>query len=141
MKYTEKQSREFENLVHIMIIMRTFMLFGIVTTLTLFVACGKNTIEPDGNTSDEITIDSLTANYLTVKAWDSTTITCYAQGVDLIYSWECDHGNFNGEGTQIKYAAGECCVGVNTITCTISNDSGKVSEDIQIEVTSYFGGK
>jgi len=109
--------------------------------MTLLVACEEKPIDPIENTTNEITIDSLTANYLSIKAWDSTTINCYAQGENLIYAWNCDHGNFNGEGTQIKYAAGECCVGTNTITCTVSNETGEVSEDILIEVTSYFGGK
>lgn len=106
----------------------------------LFLACEqeKDTILEDS--TDEITIDSLTASVYTVKAWDTTTITCYANGFDLIYAWECDHGNFNGGGTNIKYAAGECCVGLNTITCTVSNKTGQVSRNIQIEVTSYFGG-
>ena len=102
------------------------------------IACEKENISE--NTTDQISIDSLKASFYTVKAWDSTTINCYATGIDLIYAWECDHGNFNGGGTQIKYAAGECCVGLNTITCTISNELGQVSEDIQIEVTSYYGG-
>lgn len=108
----------------------------------LFFACEKDK-EDDiivEDTTDKISIDSLTATFLTVKAWDTTTINCYATGVDLIYAWECDHGNFNGSGTQIKYAAGECCVGINTITCSVSNHLGQVSKNIQIEVTSYFGG-
>lgn len=104
----------------------------------LFLACNKENEDRIGDTTDQISIDSLTATLYTVKAWDTTTIICYASGVDLIYAWECDHGNFNGSGTQIKYAAGECCVGLNTITCTVSNDFGQVSKDIQIEVTSYY---
>lgn len=91
-----------------------------------------------GNTTDQITIDSLKASLYTVKAWDTTTITCYARGDSITYSWECDHGNFNGSGIQIKYAAGECCVGVNTITCAVSNTSGQVSDTVKIHVTSYY---
>jgi len=91
--------------------------------------------------TDHVIIDSLTASFYTVKAWDTTTISCYARGENLVYGWECDHGNFNGSGTQIKYAAGECCIGLNTITCTVSNDSAQVSKDIQIEVTTYFDWK
>lgn len=117
--------------------------FVILLILALvFFACDKEN-EGDSkvdNTTDEISIDSLTASLHTVKAWDTTTINCYATGLDLIYAWECDHGNFNGSGTQIKYAAGECCIGLNTITCTVSNHLGQVSKDIQIEVTSYYGG-
>jgi hypothetical protein len=92
--------------------------------------------------SNEITIHSLVASHNPVKAWDTTTISCFATGDDLIYKWECDHGNFNGSGVQVKYAAGECCVGTNSITCTVSNHTGEVSKVIQIVVTSYFeGGK
>lgn len=103
-------------------------------------SCDKKDSDSGTNTTDKIIIDSLTASHYTVKAWDTTTITCYATGQNMIYAWECDHGNFNGGGTQIKYAAGECCVGINTIICTVSNETGHVSEPIQIEVTSYFGG-
>lgn len=104
----------------------------------LFFSCGKNNDDIIEDTTDQISIDSLTASFYTVKAWDTTTINCYATGIDLVYAWECDHGNFNGSGTQIKYAAGECCVGINTISCTVSNEFGQVSDDIQIEVTSYY---
>lgn len=102
-----------------------------------FVACQKNNIN-DIDTTDKISIDSLIASFYTVKAWDTTTITCFAGGDSITYGWECDHGNFNGSGHQIRYAAGQCCIGINTITCTVSNNSGKVSEEIKIEVTSYF---
>ena len=117
---------------------KLFIFIGIIS-IGLLLACQKS--DPiDKKVSDEIFIDSLTASFKTVKAWDTTTIQCYARGNLLTYSWECDHGNFNGSGTMIKYAAGECCVGMNTIICTISNSSGQVSKPIKIEVTSYFGG-
>ena len=108
--------------------------------ILIFATCQKQD-NPTQNTTDKIAIDSLLASHYSVKAWDTTTITCYATGDSLVYSWECDHGNFNGRGTQIKYAAGECCVGTNTITCSISNRMGKVSEQIEIEVTSYHDSK
>lgn len=117
--------------------MKYILLFVIIINTGFFVACHKNNID-EGDTTDLISIDSLTATLYTVKAWDTTAITCYAKGDSIIYSWECDHGNFNGSGRQIKYAAGECCIGINTITSTVSNSKGKVSEQIKIEVTSYY---
>lgn len=113
-----------------------YLLFILVIILGAGSCQKNNDIKED--TTDKISIDSLTANYKTVVAWDTTTITCYATGDSLIYSWECDHGNFNGSGTHIKYAAGECCVGINTITCSVSNYLGVVSDEIKIEVTSYY---
>jgi hypothetical protein len=113
-----------------------------VFLILLFVifACQKEKDQNPDNTTDQIILDSLVASHYTVKAWDTTTITCYAHGTDLVYGWECDHGNFNGSGMQIRYAAGECCIGLNTITCKVSNETGQIVRDIQIEVTSYFGG-
>ncbi|OYT12454.1 MAG: hypothetical protein B6I19_09755 [Bacteroidetes bacterium 4572_114] len=120
--------------------MKKFNFSLLLIIVLLAFACEKGPDEIIENT-DYITIDSLTATFYTVKAWDTTTITCYARGENLVYGWECDHGNFNGSGNQIKYAAGQCCIGLNTITCTVSNDSSQVSRDIQIEVTTYFDWK
>ena len=118
-------------------IFRSF--YGCLLVVAVITACEKE--KDKGALSDSIRIDSLTATFDTVKAWDTTTITCYASGVNLEYEWECDHGNFNGSGTQIKYAAGQCCIGTNTITCTISDSTGYDEEQIQIVVTSYYDGK
>ncbi|MCB2218749.1 MAG: hypothetical protein KQI35_00025 [Bacteroidetes bacterium] len=120
--------------------MKVKYIIVITTIFSGLIACEKDKDQKPSDTTDQITIDSLIASLYSVKAWDTATITCYANGIDLVYSWECDHGNFNGGGTQIKYAAGECCIGLNTITCTVSNETGQVTKDIQIEVTSYFGG-
>ena len=116
--------------------MKHIVLF-VIFFIFFLASCHKNNIN-EGDTTDLILIDSLKATYYVVKAWDTTTITCYAKGDSIIYSWECDHGNFNGSGHQIKYAAGECCIGINTITSTVSNSTGKVSEEIKIEVTSFY---
>jgi len=113
--------------------------FGCLLVFAVITSCEKE--KDKGTPSHSIRIDSLTATFDTVKAWDTTTIFCYATGAHLVYEWECDHGNFNGSGTQIKYAAGQCCIGTNTITCTISDSTGYDEEQIQIVVTSYYDGK
>ncbi|MDZ7741105.1 MAG: hypothetical protein U5Q03_04975 [Bacteroidota bacterium] len=122
------------------VITNYLIIAGMLLVLLASISCSKQNDDSPQNISDDIKIDSLIATHHTVKAWDTTTITCHASGTKLTYTWECDHGNFNGGGDQIKYAAGECCVGINTITCKVSNESGYVSENIAIEVTSYFGG-
>jgi hypothetical protein len=115
----------------------TFYLLSIVLIIIHLAGCKKEEIK-GGNTTDQISIDSLKASLYTVEAWDTTTITCYARGDSITYSWECDHGNFNGGGLQIRYAAGQCCVGLNTITCTVSNKEGIVSDTVKINVTRYI---
>jgi len=120
--------------------MRFLKLVALLSIAAFLWDCHKEKDNRPDIPSNAISIDSLVATHYSVKAWDTTTITCYATGANLEYAWECDHGDFNGSGKQIKYAAGQCCVGINTITCKVSNETGHVSENIHIEVTSYFGG-
>ncbi|MFH2142727.1 MAG: hypothetical protein ABIJ97_09910 [Bacteroidota bacterium] len=117
-------------------ILNYHFLVVIVLTAVLIFSCKKKE-EPDV-TSDQIKILSLTASINPVKAWDTTFITCEAEGEYLIYTWDYDHGYILGDGPTVKYAAGECCVGVNTITCKVSNVTGSVSDTIKVTVTSYF---
>jgi len=113
----------------------------IIICLSLFLfgafSCTKD--ENNNQTSNEIKIISLTASDTIIKAWvDTTHIQVTATGDSLVYAWEANHGAISGKGSAVKYAAGQCCVGLNTISCTVSNRSGKVSSSIKIRVKSYF---
>lgn len=114
--------------------MNRYFLFGILTLVFMWSCSDKENVPP----SDSIKIISLTASLNPVKAWDTTVITVVAEGDSLQYGWEANHGNFRGGGTQIRYAAGECCVGLNTITCRVFNSTGEVSDTVMVRVTSYF---
>jgi hypothetical protein len=102
--------------------------------ILLLGACSK---EDPANTAGDIAITALTASLRVVEAWDTTLITVEATGSDLQYGWEANHGDITGSGKTIKYAAGECCVGLNTITCRVFNSTGEVSDTIMIRVTPY----
>jgi hypothetical protein len=105
-----------------------------------FVSCSKEEDLPDD--TGAIKIISLSATDTSVKAWtDSVYIQVVAKGDKLQYKWKSNHGTLFGSGTQVGYTAGECCVGLNTITCTVYNDTCSVSKDIYIRVTSYFDHK
>ncbi len=115
--------------------MNRAIIFVLILTLFVF-SCSK---EKNEKTTGDIHIQSLTASSLKVKAWDTTLITMEATGSNLQFAWEANHGDFKGSGKTVKYAAGECCVGLNTITCRVFNDTGEASDTIMIRVTSYFG--
>lgn len=90
----------------------------------------------------QVKIISLTATDSVLKAFiDTTLVIVRAEGERLNYEWTCNHGALRGSGDTVKYAAGECCTGLNTITCRVYNDSSSVSRDINIMVTSYFENK
>jgi hypothetical protein len=111
-------------------------LFALIILITMMLwACSK---KDENKPSDSIKIVSLTASLNPVRAWDTTVITVEAIGDSLQYGWKANHGNFKGSGKSIHYAAGECCVGLNTITCRVFNNTGEVSDTIMIRVTSYF---
>ncbi len=106
--------------------------------IMLAFSCKKSKEDP---TSGDIKIYSLNASVNPVKAWDTTLITIDATGKNLQFGWDANHGSIVGSGQQVKYAAGQCCVGLNTITCRVFNETGEASDTIMIRVTSYFGPK
>lgn len=114
--------------------MRT--IFILLIALTIFAgSCSKEKTEI---TAGDIQIQGFSATLLKVKAWDTTVISMQATGSNLEYAWEANHGDIKGSGPTIKYAAGECCVGLNTITCRVFNNTGEVSDTIMIRVTSHY---
>lgn len=116
---------------------KTVILF---ITLITYTACQKDEHVPSDN--GQVKIISLTATDSVLKAFiDTTLVIVRAEGERLNYEWTCNHGALRGSGDTVKYAAGECCTGLNTITCRVYNDSSSVSRDINIMVTSYFENK
>ncbi len=111
------------------------MIILLVLSTLILVSCSKATTE---KSAGDIRLQSLTATLNPIEAWDTTIITVEATGSNLQYGWEANHGDFRGSGKTIKYAAGECCVGLNTITCRVFNDTGEVSDTIMIRVTTHY---
>lgn len=87
----------------------------------------------------DIRIQSLTVSANPIKAWDTAWITMEATGSGLNYHWEANHGDITGSGNRVKYAAGQCCIGLNTITCRVFNETGEVADTVMVRVTSYYG--
>ena len=108
-----------------------FMFFASATICS----CSKGKEE---KSTGDIRIQRLTATLNPIEAWDTTMITIEATGSNLQYGWEANHGDFKGCGKTVKYAAGECCVGMNTITCRVFNDNGELSDTIKIRVTTHY---
>lgn len=102
-----------------------------------FISCDKETDKPTDTGAIEIV--SLTVSDTSLIAWiDTADIVVMATGNNLAYEWSCNHGTLRGSGTNVSYTAGQCCVGLNTITCRVYNESSSTSKDINIRITSYF---
>lgn len=112
---------------------KIFVIFIVLSVSVI--ACSK---KKDTMPSADIKILSLTATVNPVKAFDTTVITMEAIGDSLQYSWKANHGKLKGSGKEIKYSACESCIGLNTITCTVFNYTGEVSDTVMIRVYSYW---
>lgn len=107
--------------------------------LTIY-SCQKADDVPVDNGT--VKIISLTTNDSMLKAYvDTALVAVVATGDNLKFEWTCNHGTLRGSGDTVKYAAGQCCIGLNTITCRVYNDSTSVSKDINIRITSYYDNK
>jgi hypothetical protein len=100
--------------------------------MALMAACSK---KENTNPSGDIKILSLTETVNPVVAYDTTVITVVATGENLQYGWVANHGKIKGSGSTIKYSACYSCIGLNTITCRVFNETGEVSDTIMIRVT------
>jgi len=106
--------------------------------MVVIAACSK---KENTNPSSEIQIVSLTATANPVMAYDTTVITVVATGNNLQYGWVANHGKIKGGGTTIKYSACQSCIGLNTITCKVFNETGEISDTIMIRVTPWHNIK
>jgi len=103
-----------------------------------FWACSKKN---DATLSENIKIISLTSTLNPIMAYDTTVITVKATGENLQYGWVANHGRIKGSGKSVRYSACITCIGHNTITCRVFNDTGEVSDTIMIRVTPWHTKK
>lgn len=115
---------------------RIFIILAIVV-FGLWACSKKNEATP----SDSIKIISLASTVNPVMAYDTTVITVEATGANLQYGWVVNHGRIKGSGKSVKYSACISCMGLNTITCRVFNDTGEVSDTIMIRVTPWHPKK
>ncbi len=114
---------------------RIYFVFAVV--LFFFWACSKKS---ETAPSENIKIVSLTSTLNPVMAYDTTVITVEATGENLQYGWVANHGRIKGSGKTVKYSACITCIGHNTITCRVFNETGEVSDTIMIRVNPYHQG-
>ena len=107
--------------------------------LTFFSSCDKDGTSNNLQTEMPV-IDSLITNStrITYGGDNPAILKCFATGGNLNYIWEVDLGDLfslNDEGSEVQFTASPCCIGEKAITCTVSNDKGKVSKSIAITIT------
>lgn len=103
--------------------------------ILLLASCNKNDSVASG--TGKVYIDSLIPDDSVLNVWHPTRVKAYARGEGIEYTWEADHGEINGSGTEISYMAGDCCTGINTIICTVKNAESSDSKQLKIRILPY----
>jgi hypothetical protein len=108
----------------------------IIITLMMVLSCSENTV----TNSDKTTvpqIQSLTTDKpeILFGGKDPAVITCDATGGNLDYTWEVDLGDIfplKSDNSVVRFSASPCCLGKKIIKCTVTNDKGSETKNIEI---------
>jgi hypothetical protein len=104
-----------------------------VAASLVIVSCKKEDVAEKKSGSIEFL--SLEAASDSLDKGSTTRILANANGKSIEYHWSATAGDIFGNGAEIIYAASNCCLSQNTITCTIKDNKGnKVSKSLVIHV-------
>ena len=110
------------------IIVVIFVIIGLI-------ACSEEQLTNNDSVKPEII--SLTTDKSTIKfgGEEPAIITCNASGGNLEYTWEVDLGDIfplKSDNSQVRFSGSPCCIGKKLIKCTVTNDKGSDTKDIEI---------
>lgn len=109
-------------------------IFVLLISASLF-QCANSGTNPDGESGD-LEITTMFANPPTISSGAASLVIVKTNKQNgLTYRWSANLGYFSGSGSQVEYSASSCCIGGNTITCTVSDAQGnEVAKSVQILV-------
>jgi hypothetical protein len=91
--------------------------------------------ETGTTTSVPLVFTELKAQSTGLHVGEITTITAVASGANLTYSWSCTAGTLVGQGAEVTYGSScNSCVGLNTITCAVSDGTSSQAKNIEISI-------
>ncbi len=118
--------------------MITYMkkVFPLILVMALMIAgCDKEKDNPDADPSDKLALDSLVATKKHIVTWEEITVKAYARGENLKFEWYTNHGSMVAlDSVTVLYWACPTCEGLNIIECTVSNEFGRISDTVMIQV-------
>jgi len=83
-------------------------------------------------------IKSVFVDPLFVKVGATAVVKVTAEdpdGDELSYEWTTAIGDIIGSGSEVRYSAAYCCLGINVITVTVADYKGaKTSKSVEVEI-------
>jgi hypothetical protein len=124
------------------IIMKKLNILLVFFLTLVFSSCFKESTNiPVSHTAasgsnEPFSFKSLSASPNPVQKGKVSNLTTVATGKNLSYTWSTTHGDLFGSGSSIIYSSAPCCVGTNSVTCTVSDGQNSASITIGITVTN-----
>src|ERR1051325_4669923 len=108
------------------------LFFG-VSILFIYSCKKKNENPANPPTGTPLEFTSLVADSSAIYVGETSTITATAKGDNLTYTWAMSHGDLFGSGKTVYYGAQSCCVGMNTVSCTVTGSGSTITKTTVIE--------
>lgn len=108
----------------------------VILPLLLILGCSDSILGTANDESGDLEIISMTADPEIIYVGSTSKVTIKTNMEEgLTYRWWASLGYIIGSGSEVQYSASSCCVGVNSITCTVSDDNGnEVSKSVLVRV-------
>lgn len=120
---------------------RKILFFAAVVTAVFFIypSCKKEAAAPQDNNpavnAVPLAFSELKAQSTGLHVGETTVITAVVSGNNLAFSWSCTAGTLVGEGAEVTYGSTcNSCVGLNTITCTVSDGNTSQTKSIEVSI-------
>lgn len=119
----------------------TIKIIGYLSILLIpsFPSC----VQPESITSSSAgnsapVIKSVFVDPLLINVGSTAIIKVTAEdpdGDELSFEWTTAIGDIIGSGSEVRYTAAYCCVGINIITVTVADFKGaKTSKSVEVEI-------
>lgn len=116
---------------------KTLFLFAAVFSFFCF-SCKKEDKKPENTqavNSIPLSFTELKAQSPGIHVGETTLITAVVTGSNLVFNWSCTAGTVVGEGAEVTYGSScTSCIGLNSITCTVSDGNTSVTKSIEVSV-------
>ena len=93
----------------------------LVLITDLFLLTCDNNHETEGDPSQQLSFQSLTAEKDTLFPGETTLVKAVAEGYKLDYYWSASAGDLLGWGAEVTYAASPCHIGTNQVSCEVKD--------------------
>ena len=110
-----------------------FLFLVVASVFVCWYSCKKKETASEPTTTP-LEFTSFTIYPDTTNPGGTATVTATAKGDNVNYQWSTSHAELFGYGSTVVMGAAPCCIGTNTVFCTVSDGKNNISKQVTIQV-------